>query len=853
MPTIAGLPRLSLSDVQELMEYSIEYFEIPSFQIVQQSLQVASRDILTASKSSYAFIYLTSRPIIILLTLLSRYILSFLKVISQHTFYHGIIAAKEAWRQLCYGTKWFIAYQKSLPPAALWMEAGIIVLLIGLYLLRRYIRKKRYVERIQAWYRAKKNIVVMKYERFVHQVAQTSMVLALLLPHVIYVMGMMVAKWFLPHVVDYFANRTIAADLVSFYIPLVRSMLAIHKWRSFGFEVSVGSMHDKGRGDDEHDTQKKKNDNALDKGTGDSTNSGKGKSGFMSMFRRKKVSEEYERAAARTQSQSTREVPTSNANTKAGTKKTAIPATITRTRLTEEQKQVGQEISQLLQYWIVYFLLFAVVKTFVLIPVVGRILSNMNKSTSAGAYSATSSSWGRSSKKISWLEKIKPSTEFFNQCKLFFFVWLKLLPTSLTRGAVSSSSSSSSGNDSSKANVKGRIAAFEKNEIGRRKRTAAVQVPFSNRPIDMLYERLSPALMALEASTSHLIDNVGKDDMTEKPSFVIRGVNWCRTFLDVMVWTKLISEKFQRRIIATLMECTDLLPAMVTFLMPSYFTNYGIIYIQYIVPSAHSVNSRNVLESSRAKSSSNTELVTMIARAVRYLQYWVIQCFLASILSSFAPVLAWVPLSTHLIFLVWAYVQLESTSNYLYDVIEWELVAFGILKSYEKMEQNGMMKGGESPTVDLNNTVTMRLLKRIADKVPSAASSGDIDQEKQSEDESQKEAAQSDNAADEGVDEKESERRVVKSNAKDEEVNSKGSSDKKADNEKADDNENIPSSLKVSNILEAGDGKVDGHDKSNTIASDVRTHDEKDSPKNDGDSDSYIHIGEGEDEVDIAK
>eukprot|EP00558_Chaetoceros_sp_UNC1202_P006851 CAMPEP_0197237044 /NCGR_PEP_ID=MMETSP1429-20130617/3986_1 /TAXON_ID=49237 /ORGANISM="Chaetoceros sp., Strain UNC1202" /LENGTH=475 /DNA_ID=CAMNT_0042695965 /DNA_START=49 /DNA_END=1476 /DNA_ORIENTATION=- len=315
-----------------------------------------------------------------------------------------------------------------------------------------------------------------------------------------------------------------------------------------------------------------------------------------------------------------------------------------------------------------------------------------------------------SKKKLFWVDRIKPSPEFLQECKLLFFVWLRLLPTSVIRNR----SSGSDVNDervksphAKSGSVKGRIAALE-NPKARK----VTKVPFSNRPIDIIYNKISPVVVALVSSSSHLLqsssDGSDDDDFgTKTQSYIVKGIAFCRKFLDVMVWTKMISENTQNRIVSTLLECSNLLPAAVTLLMPSYFTSFGVVYVQLIVPCATSANSHDALK--RAKT--NMDMVRLTNTGVRYLQYWVVQGILSLILSSFAPVLAWIPLSTHLVWLFWAYTQLEGTTVRLYDILEWDLIAFGILTSHPN-------KSGKE-NMDVNNSSMMKLFNTVISRIPS--------------------------------------------------------------------------------------------------------------------------------------
>ena len=113
--------------------------------------------------------------------------------------------------------------------------------------------------------------------------------------------------------------------------------------------------------------------------------------------------------------------------------------------------------------------------------------------------------------------------------------------------------------------------------------------PFPSKPLDIMYDNLTPVAISLLASSTNLIQTktsgasfstTHAGDDTEsveiKPqSVVLKSIAWCRSFLDVMVWTKLISERAKNHIVGTLIECSALLPALVTLGMPGYFTQYG--------------------------------------------------------------------------------------------------------------------------------------------------------------------------------------------------------------------------------------------------------------------------------------
>ena len=113
------------------------------------------------------------------------------------------------------------------------------------------------------------------------------------------------------------------------------------------------------------------------------------------------------------------------------------------------------------------------------------------------------------------------------------------------------------------------------------------------------------------------------------------------------------------------------------------------------------------------KTDENIKAVTTTGSTInRYLQYWVVYAIVSSILSSFSPILAWLPLSTHMMWVLWAYIQLESTTLWMYHVLEWDLMAFGLLHRQSHNE--------DEKESGVQDAVTMKLINSFLTKVPSS-------------------------------------------------------------------------------------------------------------------------------------
>jgi hypothetical protein len=171
-------------------------------------------------------------------------------------------------------------------------------------------------------------------------------------------------------------------------------------------------------------------------------------------------------------------------------------------------------------------------------------------------------------------------------------------------------------------------------------------------------------------------------------------VSNARNILGGFVFIKLVSEQTRDWLLDVLEEARAVIVPAITLLMPGFITSFGVAYVQYIVPSA---------KSAQAKGD---------AAKLVYLQYWVLNCALTGLLDWFSSILWWIPFSNHAIFILWSYLALPHTIRNYYDVLESELIAFGLLK-------------GSGDSVDVNETKTARLIQALFSRLPSAAENDD--------------------------------------------------------------------------------------------------------------------------------
>lgn len=325
-----------------------------------------------------------------------------------------------------------------------------------------------------------------------------------------------------------------------------------------------------------------------------------------------------------------------------------------------ETEMVGLRaaVVDLLKYWVVYAILLAMVRTGKLLPFVGHVLNATadDKPTSRPRFFAK--------KSAGLYAKLRLPQRLVEEMTLVFFVWLRLMPSPPAVG------------EEGKAKIASRSRDIDK-----------------QMPVDILYGKLSPMVLSAMNSSAFLTKKAmgkpGGDEFTLL-SMVIQKL---KSVLDLFVLVRLISKRTREWIITTIVESSALLPAASTLLMPGYFTGYGVIYVSLVVPAGYSISSCDAVRQSGPRLEA---VMPKIYDSSRYLQFWIVHAVLSSLLASFAPLLAWMPLSTHATWLLWAYIQRESTTRGIFGWFENEL-------------------GKET----LEDTAVMRSMRRVVAALPS--------------------------------------------------------------------------------------------------------------------------------------
>lgn len=200
-------------------------------------------------------------------------------------------------------------------------------------------------------------------------------------------------------------------------------------------------------------------------------------------------------------------------------------------------------------------------------------------------------------------------------------------------------------------------------------------------PLNLIKRHVTPLLLWLHEKVSGVVSEEQWDRWV---------VSKAKGMLGALVFIKFLSESTKDWIVHVLEESRAVILPAVTLLMPGFVTSLGVPYVQYIIPSA---------KSAQAKGD---------AAKLVYLQYWILNCAVTGLLAWFSGILYWVPLSTHAVFVLWAYLSFPQTIRTYYDVLESELIAFGLMK-------------GNGSSVGISDTKTAKLVSCLTRRLPSAS------------------------------------------------------------------------------------------------------------------------------------
>lgn len=286
-----------------------------------------------------------------------------------------------------------------------------------------------------------------------------------------------------------------------------------------------------------------------------------------------------------------------------------------------ELEQLRKEVVDILKYWVVYAIIIATVRTGKLLPFFGHLFTVVGDNVAKG-------------KRKPILSKLSFTSKFVEEISLVFFTWLRFMPSSMT--------------GQTKASSKGRGG---------------------NSPIDISYNKLSSWMKSAMNTSDTLANKAGSQ------GYLSRVVETLDGFLYGLKFARLISQETKQKIITSVTELSALLPAAITLFIPG-FSRYGVIYVSLVVPAAYSIKSCDEIDKPVSNNNAQT-MESSVNDASRFLRFWMIHALVTWILDSFAPILAWVPFSAHMTWLVWAFLLLETSTRKIYGWFESEVDSNG--------------------------------------------------------------------------------------------------------------------------------------------------------------------------------
>jgi len=196
-------------------------------------------------------------------------------------------------------------------------------------------------------------------------------------------------------------------------------------------------------------------------------------------------------------------------------------------------------------------------------------------------------------------------------------------------------------------------------------------------PLTFITKLIGPRLIAIQVALSEQISQETWQRLIH---------NKAQRFLEVFVLLQFMKEESRDYVLQLLDEGRSVLLLSVFMVLPSSISQVGVLYVQFIFPSARSL----------AAQGNTVEVVS--------LKYWMLNNLLSSFLSFSWRLWWWIPFSTQIIFAIRCFSTFPSTITHYYSTIEMELITFGILS-------------GESE-LTVKQTKTVQALRAFVKRLP---------------------------------------------------------------------------------------------------------------------------------------
>eukprot|EP00978_Attheya_sp_CCMP212_P017452 scaffold46509_cov54-Attheya_sp.AAC.1 len=482
-----------------------------------------------------------------------------------------------------------------------------------------------------------------------------------------------VIKFFFPWLITYCATRTFATSLFSLWMPFLQTVNLIHRYRGQHFRQLASEQG-----------VEEKEDAAASQESSPIISTGM-KAGTEC----DDPMDTWDDISLETSS--TSEPSKSSTKSEAEAQKLSSVSLPNTDEIDASTEDLKEEALDLLKYWVVYTILCALSQVIYLTPILGRLFSKyyQTPTKAVGSTSYFRRFRGTAPKRF--------TSCFMSEMQLIFYIWLYFLPLNLGAGEKSVNNDQGGSNKTNTSN-KQKSSTIPETSMD----------TFSNRPLDLVYDRFSEYAVSLHDSTNMLAARAETE--ADTAGMLQSAVSRFKSGLDLAVLVRFMSNETKESIISILSSSVALLPAAITLMMPGHLTEFGVVYVKAVVPAAKSSHV------CRTANESDKDSPDGLTSAIRFLEYWIIYSVLSGIIAILAPFLAWVPLSTHFIFLVWSYAQLENPLHRWYETFEKELISFGLMQPHD-------MHNNDCSQLDISETVTVRILKKMGDILPNGLTS----------------------------------------------------------------------------------------------------------------------------------
>lgn len=141
--------------------YEIWYqMDVPSWDVYSMAVQTWARDVAHGSQSTARLVYLTMKPIVVLVWIFLQFLGGILKILFHHLLEKGWISVQKGALQAKAGMIWFYHFQRNLSRNELLGELAICLLLVLAYYLRKWLKRQTYWARFTKWYKMKKRRLI---------------------------------------------------------------------------------------------------------------------------------------------------------------------------------------------------------------------------------------------------------------------------------------------------------------------------------------------------------------------------------------------------------------------------------------------------------------------------------------------------------------------------------------------------------------------------------------------------------------------------------------------------------------------------------------------------------------------